>query len=423
MVIDRWECAALKRGSEWLLVYGRRKTGKTFLLRRCLRWGLYVTITRARSCIVERGGSIGFLDDLRACISSVIDSLARGETVVVDEFQRLPEDYWDLIALKRSEVSGRLVLCGSSLGIARRVFDRRSPLLGLLQPFLVGLASVADSIASLSKHLPPREAVLWGALARDPWILGLAEPRGEPWIELARRAPSLAPVATSLIGEVFTEEEKQLTRLYEATLRLLAEGYWSSKSLAQKLFEARLISAPHPGIVTGILSQLESMGLVAKIPLWRTRGARYFYRHSSPLLSTLLRIDELVEEHGASPDPQQLAVYIAIELQFAIGELLAQKHNLVQAYTILPHGEGDIDIVLLDRRRRPVAAYEVKAGDMSSAEARRAVERIRSIGIPRAGIVCLGSEPPQGVADEAYSARDIVEVAKEVSARLRECSG
>ena len=140
----------------------------------------------------------------------------------------------------------------------------------MLEPFLVDIASPEDAILSLARYLRPREAILWAIVARDPWILGIVTPYGEPWRAIIDRVVSLAPIATSLIGEVFTEEEKQLTRLYEAVLRLLAQRYWSSKALAQKLYEVRLISSPQPGIVTGLLNQLEGMGLVEKISLWKT---------------------------------------------------------------------------------------------------------------------------------------------------------
>ncbi|RLC33264.1 MAG: ATP-binding protein, partial [Candidatus Nealsonbacteria bacterium] len=58
--------------------------------------------------------------------------------------------------------------------------------------------------------------------------------------------------ASGLIGGVFLEEERQLTHLYDAVLRLLADGYWSSKIITAKLYDMGLISAPNPGIVTGI---------------------------------------------------------------------------------------------------------------------------------------------------------------------------
>ena len=397
-----------------MLVYGRRKTGKTFLLRKCVEWDMYVTVTRAGSCIVEyRGGEVVF-QSVRECLNSVFKVLGGNGTVVLDEFQRLPEEYWDLIGLKHHEVGGRLILCGSSLGVARKVFDRRSPLLGLLKPFLVDIVSPEDAIASLAKYLKPREAILWATLARDPWILGVMVPHGEPWDTVLNEASSLAPVSTSLVGEVFSEEEKRLTRLYDAVLRLLAQHYWSSKVLAQKLYEAHLLLSPNPGVVTGILSQLENMGLVEKIPLWKTRGARYYYKHRSPLLSTILKIGELVEEHGVKPDRQTVVYSLALETQFTLGELLAKHHKLTRAYTILPRGEGDIDIVLLSKSKKPVIAYEVKIGEISRKEAEEAVEKIRNHGIPKAGLISLTEKPPETKADQTLGPREIIAIAEKL---------
>jgi len=419
VVIDRWECESLSCSDQWLLVYGRRKTGKTFLLRRCVNWDMYVTITKTRTCIVEYNGRVEF-QDLRPCLDSALGLLARNEVVVIDEFQRLPEEYWDLIGLKHHDVAGRLILCGSSLGIARKVFDRRSPLLGLLEPFLVDIASPEDTILSLTKYLKPKDAILWATIARDPWILGIITPYGEPWRTIVDRAVGLAPISASLIGEVFAEEEKQLTRLYEAVLRFLAQQYWSSKVLAQKLYEVHLISSPQPGIVTGLLSQLERMGLVEKIPLWKTRGGRYYYKHRSPLLSILLKIEELVEEHGVKPDPQTLMYDLALELQFMLGELLARHHGLNRAYTILPHRQGDIDIVLLDKSKKPVIAYEVKIGEISRSEARKAIEKIRGYGIPRVGLISLSEKPPEENIDEALGPQEIIVIAEELKNKRKQ---
>jgi hypothetical protein len=71
---------------------------------------------------------------------------------------------------------------------------------------------------------------------------------------------------------------------------------------------------------------------------------------------------------------------------------------------------------------RAVAGYEVKLGPFSSSEASRAVERIRSLGIPKAGLVSLTEEPPP-VADELYGPRDLVRLAREVSERRKLAHG
>ncbi len=202
----------------------------------------------------------------------VTSPLRKGENVVVDEFQRLPQRYWDYLATVHSYSEGILIACGSSMSIASKVFDRRSPLLGIFQILKIDLASIADTIASLHMQgFRPREAVLWAPLVRDPWILAHARPKGDPWRLLARLAPRLAMVSRGLVGEVFEEEERSLTRTYDAVLQMLAEGVWNSSEISHRLHSMGLASSPHPGSATSVLAVLEFMGLVERAPLWRTR--------------------------------------------------------------------------------------------------------------------------------------------------------
>ncbi len=78
-------------------MYGRRKTGKTWLLRRCIDWDVYATVTSTGECIVDsvKGSRILGLEE---CMNEVVGLLRKGDTVVLDEFQRLPQCYWDYLA-------------------------------------------------------------------------------------------------------------------------------------------------------------------------------------------------------------------------------------------------------------------------------------------------------------------------------------
>ncbi|HID41091.1 MAG TPA: ATP-binding protein [Pyrodictium sp.] len=423
VVLERWECSYLaERSGGWLLVYGRRKTGKTWLLRRCVEWSLYATVARSGECILEEPGGGRRIAGLGECMDAVVDGLRRGRgTVVIDEFQRLPERYWDLLAVAGQEAEAGLIACGSSLGIATRVFDQRSPLLGLFEAFRVDLVDVADAVVSLrGRGLSPREAVLWSVVARDPWLLMHVEPRGEPWRVLAQHARGLVPAARGLVGEVFVEEERQLSRVYDAVLQLLAKGYWRAGDIAARLYAAGLVSSPQPGSATGVLRVLEEMGLVEKVPLWRTRGARVYYRHRSPLVSLLYQVADAVEELGAAPSPEALRARYGVELQFTLGELLAKRHGMRRAYSIQSLGR-DVDVVLLDRGGRAGWGYEVKMGSVTAYDAESAAAWIRSLGIPRAGIVALGgvAGEPRGL-DESLDAEALVEEAEKLSRRARE---
>lgn len=90
----RW----LESEKAWTLVYGRRKTGKKFLLRRCTRWEAYYTAGRSGYGVLEAGGGGSELLPYREGVKIALSYLRSGGTVVIDEFQRLPEWAWDLIS-------------------------------------------------------------------------------------------------------------------------------------------------------------------------------------------------------------------------------------------------------------------------------------------------------------------------------------
>ena len=366
---------------------------------------LYVTVSRDLSAITEQTGNVS-VESLDRAIGRATRLLRAGATVVIDEFQRLPERFWQLLATAHPE--GRLILIASSLGVVERVFGSHSPLLGLVHPVRVGRLRAADTVASLlPRSASPRAAILWAVLLSEPWLCPYVSIplRGEPWSFISTYGEGLAGVAHGLVGEVFTEEERSLTKLYRAVLSLLGRGVWRADEIAASLYRRGLTASPSPGSITGILDKMARMGLVSRTPLWRTRRYRTYYRHESPLLAVLYGLEARLGL-GERPVPRGEAEAVARELvsrelQFFLGELMAERHGGVQAYTVLPGGAGDINIVVLDSRaRRALAAYEAKTGACTRRDASAARERAQAVGAGRAGLICLGGYeglPPRGV--------------------------
>ena len=412
LILKRRECSELATINSWVLVYGRRKTGKTWLLRNCVDWNLYATMIDPSECIIEYHGRQDILPSTD-CINMITKKLRHTSgTIVLDEFQRLPRRYWEHLSISSHDAEANLVLCGSSLGILHEVFDRHSPLLGLLQAYHVDLANVADTILSLHEWgLDPYTAILWTPITRDPWTINHLPPNHTPWEKLSEKAFMLAPIAKSLIGEIFVEEERQYTRTYETILRLLSKGYWNTAQISVKLYEAGLTTVPHPGNATGPLKVLEKLGLVERIPLWKTRGARTYYRHRSPILSLLYHTINQIEELDVRPSPAQLASRYGIELQFTLAELLAEYYGLRRAYSMRPDGK-DIDILLLDGKGNPQRAYEVKMGKITAKTADETAKWLREQGIVHTGIIALkGTDGAPLIPDELLEPEDILDIA------------
>ncbi len=359
-----------------------------------------MTITRSRAALVE-----GELRPIEEAIRLVVETLYSGGKAVIDEFQRLDDSYWERLA--EIHPSGRLYLARSSSRIVRKVFNRRSPLLGLVEPLRLDIISYSDMLANLRPK--DREGFVWAALMRDPWVIPLTS-HEDPVSFFVDRSFGLFMSAQGLVGEVFSEEERMLTSLYDSILLLMGEGVWSAKEMAGILSSRGLLSGG-TAAVTGILSRLESMGLAMKIPLWKSGRARYLYRHRSPLLSVLYYMEaKFGVSDGYQPEEGAIKSILGREIQLSVGEMLARREGARLAYHVSP--ESDVDAVLL-RRKRVMAGYEIKLGPITEKEAEKSVMRMRELGVPYAGLVSLTERPPE-VGDESLGPDDLVSLAERI---------
>ncbi|WP_238527827.1 AAA family ATPase [Saccharolobus islandicus] len=78
----------------WTLIYGRRKTGKTTLVKSALKYDTYIIIGDVNNAITQSGEIVR----IEKALEEVKRTLKNGGIAVIDEFQRLPEIYWSLIA-------------------------------------------------------------------------------------------------------------------------------------------------------------------------------------------------------------------------------------------------------------------------------------------------------------------------------------
>ncbi len=379
------------RDDDWKLVYGRRKVGKSFMLRR-IKSDLYITITEDLNALVNDE-----IVEVERALKEALEVLRNDGKVIIDEFQRLKKSHWEVLSSVHPR--GTLILSGSSLRVMKEVFDKRSPLLGLVLPIEVPIIRFADALLSLSdlKHWK-----LWSVVVRDPWIVPHVNLSKAPEEEIARIAPLLLQAAEGLIGEVFTEEERELTKVYSFILRTLSVK-WKAKEIGALAYSKGLVSSITS--VTSALETLSKMGLVQKIPLYKTKGAKYYYKHFSPLLSVLYYLAEkyAIDEFPRFDLVGEVRHKLALEYQFSVGELLAEAFGGRLAYKA---SNGDVDVIITDRKGRPLWAFEVKLGSCSKVK----VERLREVA-PKVGAVCEGDV--RGV-DMHLDSRGLLEIAKEV---------
>ncbi len=344
-----------------------------------MKYDTYIIIGDVNNAITQSGEIVR----IEKALEEVKRTLKNGGIAVIDEFQRLPEIYWSLIASWTP--SGILVAIGSSYGIVNKVFDRNSPLLGIFTPSEIGLISYEDVLSQLND---PVLSVLY----RDPWII----PFIESYDELKKRIKEFSLVAKGLIGEVFKEEERQLTDLYYKILLTLGEGVWRSKEIAG------IVQREEPTI-TSMINKLAKMGLVSKI---LTLGKENYYKVSSPPLSLILYAESkyMVGERDALIEE----LPIGREVQFSIGEMLAKYFGGQLYYS----PKEDIDVVIV-KKKKPIWAFEIKMGEITKSEALNSIKRMSKVS-ERVGFVSL-KEKPNDYGDLNLGPKELMQIAKELS--------
>ncbi len=250
---ERW-----KHTGPWRLVYGRRKTGKSFFVREFTEWGRYYFVLPNGSLRDVVSGKELSLDALIAILPDLLD-----EGIVVDEFQRLGRNFPEVLhSIGRR---GKLTLITSSKYYAREMLSGRSPLLGLVSPFPMGLISPSD-VLKACKNLE------LAVFIREPWLVGIVRELGDVVSHI-----NLVP---ALLGEIFKEEERKLTDTYEAILLGISRGantHGELRSfLSGKIKEANSLSS--------YLKIMEEIDLIKKVKVWGNTRYRYMYFHASPVV-------------------------------------------------------------------------------------------------------------------------------------------
>ncbi|MDP6626803.1 MAG: AAA family ATPase, partial [Methanopyri archaeon] len=216
MIIVRGEAEEIKKIHKWLLVYGRRKTGKTFLLRNFTEYDEYYFVKRDREILTDTN-AISY-DTFLELFKRQIDD---GRTVIVDEFHRLGEEFQDILHFLPKK--GKVILVSSTLHLSRRIVGSQSPLLGILAEFQMPLLHLLDVLRSLQEcGLSKKELVETAVLLREPIAVDYFSP-GETSVDTFTRVMTTTKyLVPALIGEVFTEEDRSLSAVYEGILRAIA---------------------------------------------------------------------------------------------------------------------------------------------------------------------------------------------------------
>lgn len=367
IVVKRREAKLL--GDRWALMYGRRKVGKTFMLRRFYSWDYFTLVGRDGTLWIE-GAEIEKFTSIEEFMKFLLKALKMGKRVVVDEFQRLPG--YVLEKVSTAHPSGSLILSGSSMRVVKDIFSSKSPLLGLIEEHPVGLIHPQD----IAKFLDSKKFLDYVIYLRDPWLIPLMN--GESIFTdlygVVTHTPSTIP---SLVGEIFTEEDRRLTSTYEGIIKSIGSGYGKPSEISSNLYSCGLISKDSPSAVVPYIKNLVKMGILKEVKLYGKKGI--IYRMVSPIFSVFYYLSDKYEMDHSKPSFEIMRENIvkihSLCYEDFVAELIA---HILGGYLRYSH-DPEIDGIIVDRKEKPIAVVEVKYGKMGRSEVSKFVDKTENI--------------------------------------------
>ncbi|MCK5559449.1 MAG: AAA family ATPase [Thermoplasmata archaeon] len=367
--VPRSEATEIK--DSWIMLYGRRKIGKTFMIKNFVKWDYYFLIGQAGTIWCE-GTPIKKFTILDDFMEFLIESLHKGKSVVVDEFQRLPFEMLERISSEHP--NGQLILSGSSMAIVKKIFGVKSPLLGLLKEHKIGLIHHDDIIKKISLD----NMVDYATYLRDPWLIPNME-GSDILRDLYNVLSGVRYTIPALLGEIFHEEDRSISEIFEGILGAIGSGYGKPSEIASILYNRGVINRDAPSHVVPYIRNLIDMDIIKQIKIFKKK--RTIYRMVSPIFSIFYYMnDKYGLERGIPP-------FSVVENNLIRAHSFSVEDFIVTSLTHSFNGEvrysyePEIDGIIVDRRERPLAVIEVKWGRISKKDIDSYLDKIEELGI------------------------------------------
>ncbi|HDO19227.1 MAG TPA: ATP-binding protein [Thermoplasmatales archaeon] len=395
--VDESKMAKLKPP---ILVYGRRKTGKTFFVKSTFRDAIYLFVRRDRSIYYESRGELIGYDEMKRLVEERDERI-----VVIDEFHRLPEDFLEWIHMKSPK---NLVLVTSTLHLAKRLIGKGSPILGLFLDYQMRLIDERDILVNLSEKIGnPRELIENAVYMREPILLRWF---GGGLVEILK---NLRYVVPSLVGEIFTEEEKELSKRYEGILRALSSGKSTLSEISAYLYSNRLIDRQDISSIKPYMKTLIDIGTVERIPEYS--GKRYYYFIHSPMIDLYYYLDEKYNLSETELEDRYFIEKFPVHVEQFFRGLIAKVLGM-RAFMIRKP-DVEINLAFADHKKLKVVGEVKWKGNVGRGEIRKMEEKFSRYRSCKKILVvqsedCLDFEPRS---IEVWDVKRIVNMVRESS--------
>ncbi len=378
------------------LLYGRRKTGKTFYARHVLNEYQYF--------IVRRGGMIyDPVEDQEFDLGSFLRICRSQDGIVLDEFHRAPLRLYD--AVQAGVCGENLVFITSTLHYHRRfTVEPGAPLKGLFASRMVGLLSPAELL---------RHRWEWNGKVLVERLVFYQEPAVVGW-RLEDIVLSGRDFARSLVGEVLEEENVTYTARFNAILQAIASGKNRLSEIASHLHARGLLPDASTSRITKYVDMLVKMGLIERVEVWgKKKGS--IYRHVSPLTETIYYLGS---RYGFFDLPltwrfieKVLANLIPLLVERFVERLFAETRGLKPVKILSP----EIDVALAEFKRIKLVCEVKWSRRVSRSDVRLAEAKLSRFEDAEAILVVPDQTAVPETGLEVWDIRRLIEEARKLS--------
>ncbi len=287
----KWE--KLEESPQLIIIYGRRRVGKTTLIKKFMegKKGTYLLITsdsinenlkEMKNRFAELTGKDYFknLDvGLVELFRYLNDEIDERIVIALDEFQYLMpiqkgvlstfQKIWDE-NLADSKVF--LILCGSSIGMMEHILEHRSPLYGRRTGQWKITHFTVEAIREMFSHKSPEEIIkIYSVLGGTPFYLDQVDDELSIEENIKNKILSKGEILYEE-PEFLLREELREPRVYKLILKYIALGYTS-------LGEILNVTGMDRGNISRYLETLERLELLGyELPYGKRKRGKYYIR-------------------------------------------------------------------------------------------------------------------------------------------------
>ena len=336
-IIKRYNEEKIFNKSNSSIIFGRRKVGKTFFVKEQSNYDYYFFVTRSNSIFNQNNEELSF-----ETFFELFKVISKTHIIAIDEFHRLPKNFLDYIHFNKPK---KVILLTSTLWLATKMLEERdSPLVGIFNPIKFSIVSEIDIIKNLSRlNLSNIDLIENSVYLREPVLIEYYDKNIEHTI--INFLFNQKYYLKNLVGEIFSEEGRQFSKIYEGILLAISSGKNISGEIASFLFSKKLIDKDSPSLIQKNLEVLVNLGLIDKIEVYNKK--KFFYKIVSPLFDLYFYLISKYDYVEQDIPKEYVKEIVKVKFPYHVEDFFNSLFSKLRGLKSVKINKPEVDIALM----------------------------------------------------------------------------